>query len=143
MTTGADIVAEAMTWLKTPFAWQASLKGVGADCKGLVWGVARELGLPEAGSLYAAMSDYGARVPVARLRMGLAATLQRVDPSLPGDVLLLTIAGRPQHLGIHAGACVIHTYSAGPRQVIATPMAVALRAWPLDSAWRFASVVEA
>ncbi len=140
MTTGADVVAEALTWLRTPFAWQASLKGVGADCKGLVWGVARELGLPEAASLYAGMSDYGARVPIERLKAGLAATLTRVPSPALGDVLLMKVAGRAQHLAIFAGGDVVHTYSTGPRQVIATPSAVALRAWPLDSVWRFPSL---
>ncbi len=135
------LVAEARTWLGTPFHWQASVKGVGADCKGFIWGVARALELPEAASLYAAMADYGARVPVALLRRGLAETLQAVSASAPGDLLLLKVAGRAQHLALHADAGVLlHTYSVGPRKVIATPIAAALRAWPLDSAWRFASL---
>lgn len=140
MTTAADVVAEAWEWRGTPFHWQASLKQVGADCKGLVAGVARELGLPEAASLYAAIADYGPRVPVALLKRGLAETLVRVDDPQPGDVLLMTIGGKPQHLGIHAGDKVIHTYNGGPKQVIDTRLLVALRVWPLDSAWRFASL---
>lgn len=138
--TRADLVAAARGWIGTPFRWQASLKGVGADCKGLVWGVARELGLPEAASVHAAVADYGAVVPVAALRRGLAETLARTPFAEPGDVLLLTIRGAPQHLAIHAGAALIHTYNGGPRQVIASPLAPALRLWPLHSAWRFPSL---
>lgn len=39
----ADIVAAARGWLGTPYAHQASLKGVGTDCLGLIRGVWREL----------------------------------------------------------------------------------------------------
>lgn len=38
-----DIVAATRTWLETPYQHQASLKGVGCDCLGLVRGVWREL----------------------------------------------------------------------------------------------------
>jgi len=37
------IVAEARTWIGTPYRHQASLKGVGCDCLGLVRGVWRTL----------------------------------------------------------------------------------------------------
>jgi NlpC/P60 family putative phage cell wall peptidase len=140
VTTAADIVAEAEAWLGTPFHWQASLKGVGCDCKGLIWGVARELGLPEAASLYAQIADYGARVPVETLLAGLQATLTRTAFAQPGDVLLFRMAGRPQHLGLHAGDRVIHTYNGGPRRVISTHLAAPARPWPLHSAWRFGSL---
>ena len=39
----AAIAAAAMSWLGTPYRHQASLKGVGCDCLGLVRGVWREL----------------------------------------------------------------------------------------------------
>jgi NlpC/P60 family putative phage cell wall peptidase len=39
--TRATIVAEARTWIGTRYAHQASLKGVGCDCLGLVRGVWR------------------------------------------------------------------------------------------------------
>ena len=132
-----EIVAEAREWLGTPFIWQASLKGVGCDCKGLVVGVARELGRPEAASLHARMADYSTNVPAHTLRAGLAANLDRVSEPEPGDVLLMRIAGKPQHLGIFAGDSVIHTYGKGPKRVIAHSTPVALRAFPLDSIWRF------
>ena len=37
--TCADIISETESWLKTPYQHQASLKGVGCDCLGLVRGV--------------------------------------------------------------------------------------------------------
>lgn len=141
----ADVVAEARSWLGTPFHWQASVKGVGCDCKGLVAGVARQLGLPEAQGAYAAMASYGEAVPVPLLRRGLAETLDRVAEAEAGDVLLLQAGGKAQHLGIFTGDAVIHCWGRGRkgllRCVIATPAATAFRAWPLDSAWRFRSVI--
>jgi NlpC/P60 family putative phage cell wall peptidase len=41
--TRAAIVAEAATWIGTPYRHQASLKGIGCDCLGLVRGVWRAL----------------------------------------------------------------------------------------------------
>lgn len=142
MTTAADVVAEARSWKGTPFVWQASLKGVGADCKGLIWGVARELGLPEASSLYAAIADYGRVVPVPLLLKGLSATFERATVPQPGDVLLMKMGGQPCHLGFHAGDQVIHTYNNGPRKVITSRFAAVARAWPIHSAWRFPSLAD-
>lgn len=133
-----EIVAEAWTWARTPFVWQASLKGVGADCKGLIVGVARELGRPEAASLHARMADYPLNVPEHELRAGLAANLERVTAPELGDVLLMKIAGKAQHLGFFCGADVIHTYGKGPKMVLPHPFDVVRRHFPLDSIWRFA-----
>ena len=43
----ADIVTAARLWLGTPYHHQASLRGVGCDCLGLVRGVWRDLYGPE------------------------------------------------------------------------------------------------
>ena len=45
----AAIVAEARAWIGTPYRHQASLKGVGCDCLGLLRGVWRAVvgGEPE------------------------------------------------------------------------------------------------
>ena len=47
MLTRDDIVSAARGWIGTPYQHQASLKGVGTDCLGLVRGVWRELLGPE------------------------------------------------------------------------------------------------
>lgn len=41
--TRKTIVAVARTWIGTPYHHQASLKGVGTDCLGLIRGIWREL----------------------------------------------------------------------------------------------------
>ena len=43
MTQTSDIVRAARGWIGTPYRHQASLKGVGTDCLGLVRGVWREI----------------------------------------------------------------------------------------------------
>jgi NlpC/P60 family putative phage cell wall peptidase len=77
------IVAEARSWIGTPYRHQASLKGVGCDCLGLVRGVWRALygGEPERtppysrdwaeASLRETLAEAGARhlVSVAREAM--------------------------------------------------------------------------
>lgn len=47
MASSDRIVAEARGWIGTPYRHQASLKGVGCDCLGLVRGVWRGLLGPE------------------------------------------------------------------------------------------------
>ena len=45
--TRASIVASARGWIGTPYRHQASLRGLGCDCLGLVRGVWREVIGPE------------------------------------------------------------------------------------------------
>ena len=110
--TRADVVAEARTWLATPFHHQARLKGVGVDCAGLCIGVARALGLIDP-----AWDVHGYdRNPDGRTLM--AACLEQMDPTdqadmQPGDVLMVRFDTHPQHLGLlgdyrHGGLSIIH-----------------------------------
>jgi NlpC/P60 family putative phage cell wall peptidase len=132
------VVAEARSWIGTPFHWQASVKGVGCDCKGLISGVARALGRAEGDSFYAQLADY-AKVDPRLLRTGMADLFDAVAwPPQPGDILVMMMAGRAQHLAIMADRDeVIHTYARGPQRVIAMPLLSAVSAWPLDSLWRW------
>lgn len=133
--TREDVIIEARSWVGTPFHWQASVKGRGCDCKGLVQGIARELGLAEASNEFARMSSYGLNVDADLLRKGLAATFVPVCPPEPGDILLLKISGKPQHLAILMPENrMIHTYCRGPMKVVETPLG---SIWKnaIDSAW--------
>ena len=47
-----DIIQTARGWIWTRWQHQASVRGVGTDCIGLIAGVARELGLKEAAEFY-------------------------------------------------------------------------------------------
>ncbi|WP_244321761.1 NlpC/P60 family protein [Burkholderia reimsis] len=96
MCTRAEFVAEARTWLHTPFKAQGRLKGIGVDCGGLVVCVAKSFGLTEFD-----VSGY-------KLRMGESlatyceANMQRVAlaDADAADVLLFQWNGTPSHVAI-------------------------------------------
>ena len=113
----AAVVAEARTWIGTPFHHQASLKGIGCDCIGLVVGVARALGLPEADRFANDPRFRGyARTPVPwSLLAACKEYLDEIDAEArqPGDVAQFTFASEPMHFGIisaRAPDYVIHGY---------------------------------
>jgi len=56
--TGVAIAALAREWIGTPYRHQASLKGIGCDCLGLVRGVWREALGPEPQTLPAYSPDW-------------------------------------------------------------------------------------
>lgn len=120
---GKMIAAEAETWIGTPFKWQGRVKA-GCDCKGLVAGVAAACGRSEGESLQAIAGDYSTKVDSKRLIDGLAQLFDKVTDIMPGDVLAISIEGRPQHLAIAAPtdkrqSRTIQAFHTGPRKVVA------------------------
>lgn len=149
MTDRGDLFAdELLTWVKTPMVWQQSVKGIGGgcDCKMLMAGAARELGFPEANSIYAMMADYSPRKPVDTKLMteGMERLFDRLPASTDlrrGDILQVKMKGRPQHLAgvTEAGADgkVVHV-QIGPKDwVKETRLDVFLRAYPLFAVYRW------
>ena len=67
--TRARIVAEARAWIGTPYRHQASLKGVGCDCLGLVRGVWRAVIGPEPERAPPYAPDWAEASGMNRLRM--------------------------------------------------------------------------
>lgn len=139
MKNNERVVAEAREWIGTKFHPQASVKGHGCDCKGLVWGVARELGLPEADSFYANIANYDLKKAIdwRLLKKGMAEVFDRVDEPMAGDVLLLEVHGKPGHLAICTGDRAIHAQIAPNDRVKETTMRALLKMCPLDSVWRW------
>lgn len=86
----ADIVAAARDWLGTPYHHQASLRGVGCDCLGLVRGVWRDLcgDEPEMPPPYS--PSWAESLGVETLAAAALRHLVPVAPGReqPGDVLL-------------------------------------------------------
>lgn len=103
MTRGALVAAQAEQWIDVPFVPQGRVRA-GCDCKGLPAGVAAELGFPEAASLEALAGDYDLRKGVdwRRLKQGLARLFDRVADRQPGDLLLVRLFDKPQHIAIAA-----------------------------------------
>ncbi len=117
MSRGDLVAREVELWDRTPFDPQQACRGAGVDCKGLPWGVARDLGFPEADSFYATFIGYdlGKRktFPHDLLLEGMAALFDPVDVRVegdgrglkligakPGDILLLKANGKPAHMAI-------------------------------------------
>lgn len=141
---GDLVAAEAQAWVDTPVVDNQAVKGQGADCKGLVRGVAAALGRPEADSLHGrAIYRADRRVPVQQLRDGLADTFDKVDLATDairdGDVLLIEVDGRPQHLAIATcnATRAVHADGWMARRVRERDLAALLRMYRLNSAWRW------
>ena len=106
----------ARSWLGTPYRHQASCKGAGTDCLGLIRGIYRELygAEPEAPPPYTA--DWAEATGRETLRDAAVRHLIPVPLAsiAPGDVLLFRVrATAPaKHAGILApGDAMIHAYA--------------------------------
>ena len=111
------VVAEARLWIGTPYVHQASVKGAGCDCLGLIRGVWRALhgAEPEAVPAYTPDWSEPQRTEVLLAAAGRHMRQVRGD-WLPGQVLLFRMrdGAVAKHLGIvtqsaPAGAFV-HAY---------------------------------
>ncbi|MET3835902.1 NlpC/P60 family putative phage cell wall peptidase [Brevundimonas sp. UYEF29] len=94
--SGSAVVVSARSWLGTPYRHQASVKGVGADCLGLVRGVWRELVGDEPEVLPAYSADW-AEIGGREALLEAAGRWMRpvaVDQMRPGDVLLFRMSPR-------------------------------------------------
>lgn len=84
------IVAEARAWIGTPYRHQASRKGVGCDCLGLVRGVWREVfgAEPELPPAYSAdWAEASGRETLAEAAARHLVPIE-IASAQPGDVLL-------------------------------------------------------
>lgn len=113
------VVAEARTWLGTPYHHAQMCKGVGVDCGLLVGGVAIATGCiaPELWAQrfatfqgYAPTPSNGMLERVCRSFMAI----KPLDDMAPADVLLMRFKREPHHLAIVAdhpggGLSIIHS----------------------------------
>ncbi|WP_420102069.1 NlpC/P60 family protein [Bosea sp. (in: a-proteobacteria)] len=86
----AEIVAAARQWLGTPYHHQASLRGVGCDCLGLVRGVWRDLCGPEPEMPPAYSPNWAESLGQETLALAAMRHLRplQLAQAQPGDVLL-------------------------------------------------------
>jgi NlpC/P60 family putative phage cell wall peptidase len=100
VTTRAELVQACRRWLGTPYHHQASLRGVGCDCIGLLTGAAADVGLVAAG-----VPDRYSRGPEADLLLAAVNGSDQlravpVPEARPGDILLFRVRHAPRHFGL-------------------------------------------
>lgn len=115
MLTRSAIVAETRTWIGTPYRHQASLKGVGCDCLGLVRGVWRAVIGDEPQAAPAYSRDWAEASGEEALAQAARAHLIEIAPEqfAPGDVLLFRYRDRypAKHAAIvSASAMMVHAH---------------------------------
>lgn len=135
------VVAEARSWIGTPYLHQASAQGAGADCLGLLRGLWRSIHGKEPEAVPPYTEDWAE--PDRREILLEAARRWLVERPLaleaPGDVLLFRMrsGGIAKHLGIQseigAEARFIHSYSG--QGVVESPLS---QPWRRRIAARFA-----
>ena len=121
------IIAEARSWIGTPYRHQASLKGVGCDCLGLLRGVWRGVmgHEPELPPPYS--PDWGEAAGTEILRDAARRHLAEIDANVfqPGDVLLFRWRAHlpAKHCGIATAAdAMVHAHDgASVAEVAITP----------------------
>ena len=118
--TRACVVRHAKAWLGTPYHHQASFRGAGADCLGLVRGVWRDVIGPEPEVPPAYTADWAEATGEERLLRAAMRHMGRISPrdAEPGDMLLFRMIARgpAKHAAILTdgtvkGGTVIHAYS--------------------------------
>lgn len=125
---GAAAVAEARRWIGTPYVHQASARGAGADCLGLLRGVWRALYGDEPEAVPPYTPDWSEPQGDEVLWQAARRVLIEKPPEAgaPGDVLLFRMrAGTvAKHLGLQGrggtGPSFIHAYSG--RGVVESPL---------------------
>jgi NlpC/P60 family putative phage cell wall peptidase len=123
------VVTEARSWIGTPYVHQASVKGAGTDCLGLLRGVWRAVIGPEPMVVPAYTSDWD-EAAASEVLTAAAECLRRkplADVAV-GDVLLFRMRDDfvAKHLGIQsrvgADAAFVHAYSR--HAVVESPLSV-------------------
>ena len=126
------IVSEARSWIGTPYVHQASAKGAGADCLGLVRGVWRAFFGAEPEQMPAYTPDWGEAEPEELLIGGAGRYLLPAPDEVPGDILVFRMrAGAiAKHMGILARtgseATFVHAYDR--HGVVESPLSAPWRA---------------
>ena len=121
--TRDDVIREAIGWVGTPSVHQASEKGVGADCVGLVRGVMWNLGLTEvhhSNPRYRELLSYPRQVNSIRMGEALEAYLTRIviAEARMADVLWFMIRREERHLGIIVrNNYIVHASNKGGRRM--------------------------
>ena len=137
--TGEQVVLAARGWIGTPYRHQASAKGAGTDCLGLLRGVWREIYGEEPEDVPAYTPDWSEPQGEERLWRAALRHLQVQQGRAAGDLLLFRMraGGVAKHLGIAGrigpAPTFIHAYTG--HGVVESPLS---RPWQRRIVARFA-----
>ncbi|GGG64222.1 peptidase [Salipiger pallidus] len=139
--TGHLFVKAARGWIGTPYVHQASVRGAGCDCLGLIRGVWREVIGPEPEEVPPYTMDWSEpQGDEALMRASLRHMHRKaLSDDAPGDILLFRMrdGAVAKHLGLQArtgqGASFVHAYTG--HGVIESPLSLP---WRRRVAARFA-----
>ena len=133
MPARAEVIAEARRWIGTPWVPAGAERGVGANCLGLLAGVARNVGLEALAAAFAPYRGHGAPPALKTLLLGLRRHLEPVPRAAarPGDILLFDLGAGLRHVALlSAPGTVLHAHQAQGRVVEQRLV------WPVHSAYR-------
>ncbi|HEY4941648.1 MAG TPA: hypothetical protein VII56_09470 [Rhizomicrobium sp.] len=120
---GTAVIAVARSWIGTPYIHQASVKGAGCDCLGLLRGVWRELNGQEPEEPPPYSPDWAESTVTESLYQALRRHMTQIKRAdlAPGDVALfrMTRSGPAKHCGIVASQVLPLTFE-GARETIVT-----------------------
>lgn len=130
MTDANVIVKTARGWIGTPYHHQASVRGVGTDCLGLVRGVWREIYGADAETPPAYSRDWAEAGGVETMLQAAARHLIPIQPAeaAAGDVLIFRL--RERFVAKHAGLM------SGPGTMIHAVEGAAVAEVALSTWWR-------
>lgn len=111
-----QIVAEARSWIGTPYRHQASLKVAGADCLGLIRGVWRGIYGSEPEEPHPYSPNWAEETGFESLRDAARRHLVEIDKKgwRDGDIILIRMKerGPAKHAAIVSGPdSIVHAYS--------------------------------
>ena len=110
MVQSSDIVRAARGWIGTPYRHQASLKGVGTDCLGLVRGVWREINGAEPETVPAYSQGWAEDTGTEMLAAAAARNMSETPCTEISAGALLLFRWRPHLPAKHAGIATSATH---------------------------------
>ncbi len=141
--SAVEIVAEARTWVGTPYVHQHRLKHHAVDCVGLILGVGCALDIVNwTPQLWAPFAAYSRKPDPIRMRRGMHLFLDEQPDRAPAPGLIVWLQWRenlPMHLGIigelEGRLTLIHAYQGVDK---CTEHGFVLP-WPdrVESVWKF------
>jgi cell wall-associated NlpC family hydrolase len=111
-----DIICSARAYLGVPFRHQGRTPPLALDCAGLFVQVCLDLGLPVLDEQGYGRNPFRGLLEQCISRQTFLFRVPK-EQMQAGDVLLMKFEGEPQHIAIHAGSTMIHSYEHAGRVV--------------------------